>query len=66
MLLVTHSIEEAIKLVDRIVTLTRCPCRVRDNILVDLPRSRSEDDPVFIALRWRIRDLIYDDAEAII
>jgi NitT/TauT family transport system ATP-binding protein len=65
MLLVTHSIEEAIKLADRIVILTRRPGRIRDNLIVDLPRPRSEDDPRFIALRRHIRDLIHDDVDII-
>lgn len=61
MLLVTHSIEEAIKLADRVVVLTRRPGRVRENIVVDLPRPRRDDDPAFVQLRRQIREFI--DAE---
>ena len=61
MLLVTHSIEEAIKLADRIVVLTRRPGRIKDDIAVDLPRPRRDDDPAFVALRRHIRELINDD-----
>lgn len=61
MLLVTHSIEEAIKLADRIVVLTRRPGRIRENIVVDLPRPRRDDDPAFVALRRQIRELINDE-----
>ncbi len=61
MVLVTHSIEEAIKLSDRIIVMTRRPGRVKANIEVKMPRPRSEEDPEFIALKARIRDLIHDE-----
>jgi NitT/TauT family transport system ATP-binding protein len=61
MVLVTHSIEEAIILSDRIVVLSSRPGRVKANLLVDLPRPRDEDDPAFIALRHRLRDLINEE-----
>jgi NitT/TauT family transport system ATP-binding protein len=63
MVLVTHSIEEAILLSDHVVVLTRRPGRVKAEIRVDLPRPRSEADPSFVALRQRIRDLIHDEYE---
>ncbi|WP_206996640.1 ABC transporter ATP-binding protein [Trinickia mobilis] len=61
MVLVTHSIEEAIILSDRIVVLTRRPGRVKANIEVDLPRPRSEADPRFIDLKMELRNLIHDE-----
>lgn len=61
MVLVTHSIEEAIKLSDRIVVMTRRPGRVKANIEVAMPRPRREEDPEFVALKVRIRDLIHDE-----
>ncbi len=61
--LVTHTIEEAIMLSDRIIVLTRRPGRVKANIEVDLPRPRDEADPRFIALKHEIRDLIHDEFE---
>ena len=63
MVLVTHSIEEAILLSDHIVVLTRRPGRVKAEIRVELPRPRSEIDPAFIAMKQRIRDLIHDEYE---
>ena len=61
--LVTHSIEEAIILSDRIVVMTRRPGTVKANIEVKLPRPRNEDDPQFIALKKQIRALIQDEFE---
>ncbi len=55
---VTHSIEEAIKLSDRIIVMTCRPGQVDENIVVDLPRPRDEDDPAVIALKKHIRGLI--------
>ena len=63
MVLVTHSIEEAIILSDRIIVLTRRPGRVKANIEVDLPRPRNEADPRFIELKMHLRDLIHDEFE---
>ena len=61
MVLVTHSIEEAILLSDRIIVLSRRPGRVKENMMVELPRPRNEDEPAFIALRHRLRDLINEE-----
>ena len=61
MVLVTHSIDEAIKLADRIVVLSRRPGPVKADIPVHLPRPREEDAPAFIALRRRIRALLWDE-----
>jgi NitT/TauT family transport system ATP-binding protein len=60
-ILVTHSIEEAIKLSDRIIVMTKRPGRVKAEVVVDLPRPRDEDDPRFIALKRELRQLITDE-----
>jgi NitT/TauT family transport system ATP-binding protein len=58
-LFVTHSVEEAIILSDRIVVMATRPGRIVAEIAVDLPRPRSrglEDSPEFLKLRnevWR-------------
>jgi NitT/TauT family transport system ATP-binding protein len=56
-LFVTHSIEEAIYLADRIVLLTPRPARVERVLGVPFGRPRSEDvksDPTFVELRREI------------
>ncbi|MBI5792147.1 MAG: ABC transporter ATP-binding protein [Rhodocyclales bacterium] len=63
MILVTHSIDEAVILSDRIIVLTRRPGRVKANVIVDLPRPRDEESPEFISLKRQIRDLIHDEFE---
>lgn len=61
-LFVTHSVEEAILLSDRIVVLSPRPARVLEVLPVDLPRSRSRDavlrHPDYGELQSRIWDLL--------
>ena len=58
-LFVTHAIDEAIFLADRVVVMTRNPGRIDEIITVDLPRPRTiemMDSPRFIEYRRRIRE----------
>jgi NitT/TauT family transport system ATP-binding protein len=61
--LVTHSIDEAIILSDRILVMTRRPGTIKADLVVDLPRPRLEDDPQVIALKRQIKELIIDEFE---
>jgi NitT/TauT family transport system ATP-binding protein len=61
MVFITHSIEEAIALGDRIVVMSSRPAHVREIVAVDIPRPRTVDDvvkhPRFVTLRdrcWRL------------
>jgi len=61
--LVTHSIEEAVVLADRILVMTKRPGTIKAEVRVDLPRPRPEDTPDVVALRRRVRELIQDEME---
>ena len=56
--MVTHIIEEAILMSDRVVVLARRPTHVVEEIPVDLPRPRDRRDPEFDRLSDRIFSLI--------
>ncbi len=55
---ITHNIEEAVYLSDRILVLTNKPTSIKENIVNNLPRPRKVSDPDFIALRNRVTELI--------
>jgi NitT/TauT family transport system ATP-binding protein len=62
---ITHSVDEAVTLADRVAVVTNRPGRIREIIPVDLPRPRGRDSrhlPEFQALRDRIWELLADEA----
>ncbi|RZL62982.1 MAG: ABC transporter ATP-binding protein [Variovorax sp.] len=66
-MLITHSVEEAIYLSSRIVVVTARPARIRTIIDVPFGYPRAEnvhDDPRFVALRSQIRELVMQEYAA--
>ncbi|MEG1525583.1 MAG: ABC transporter ATP-binding protein [Clostridia bacterium] len=55
---ITHNIEEAVYLSERILVLTNKPTKIKAEIINDLPRPRDIADPNFVALRNQVTDLI--------
>lgn len=55
-LFVTHDIEEALQLADRVLMLTPRPGRLREVVEVPLARPRDIDAPAYLATRHRILD----------
>ncbi len=49
-LIVTHNIEEAVFLADRVVILGSNPGRIRGEVVIDLPRSHDRNSPRFASL----------------
>jgi NitT/TauT family transport system ATP-binding protein len=60
---VTHSIEEAIYLADRIVVMTYRPGTVKRDMLVDLPRLRDPAAAGFNALKRELGQLVMEEQQ---
>ena len=64
-LFITHEIDEAIFLADRLVIMTFQPGKIKAEIEVDLPRPRSFKmmaTPEFMKIRAQALDLLYEEA----
>ena len=62
---ITHDIDEAIFLSDRIFVLTARPGRIKQEVVVPLPRPRTaamEGHPAYMSLKSRLRELIREES----
>lgn len=57
-LFITHNIEEAVYLGNKVMILTNKPTTVKTTLINELPRPRDIADPQFIELRSKVTDLI--------
>lgn len=60
MLLVTHDIEEAIFLGNRVVVMTSRPAEIKSIINIELPRPRDRGNPDFVAIRQNVFHTFHD------
>lgn len=60
---VTHSVEEAVFLADRIVVLSDNPGCIKEIFKVELPRPRHNDAPEFLAVRHKILSCVEREVE---
>ncbi len=57
-LFITHNIEEAVYLAEKVLILSNKPAKIKEEIKIDLPRPRNIADPKFIEYRNYITDNI--------
>ncbi|RJP55390.1 MAG: ABC transporter ATP-binding protein [Anaerolineaceae bacterium] len=55
---ITHNIEEAVYLAERILILSNKPSTIKKEVVVDLPRPRDFTDPKFVEIRKYVTELI--------
>jgi NitT/TauT family transport system ATP-binding protein len=61
-LFVTHDIEEAVQLADRVLVMTRRPATIAEEVRINLPRPRDLDSPGYLAARDRVFTIMGMDA----
>ena len=62
-LFVTHSIEEAIYLADRIVAMTYRPGTIKRDMMIALPRMRDPSSPEFNLLKRELGQLVMEEQQ---
>lgn len=66
---VTHDIEEAILLADRVLVMTGRPGRIRQEIQIPMKRPRDltvQDHPNVIEIKWRIWKMLEDEVRQVL
>jgi NitT/TauT family transport system ATP-binding protein len=53
-IMVTHNVQEAVYMADRVLVLSARPARIVDDVLIDLPRPRNQRDPTLYDFADRI------------
>jgi NitT/TauT family transport system ATP-binding protein len=56
-ILVSHNLHEVVQLADRVYVMGGTPARIMNEIKIDLPRPRSEEEPVF----YEYVKMLYND-----
>ena len=62
---VTHDVDEAVFLADRVVVMTPRPGRIEAEVTVPIPRPRTLEtltSPEFVELKRRVLGLLYREA----
>ncbi len=57
-LFITHNLEEAVYLAEKILILSNKPAKIKSEVTVDLPRPRNVADEKFVEIRKQITDEI--------
>jgi sulfonate transport system ATP-binding protein len=55
---ITHNIEEAVYLAERILILTNKPAKIKEEVIVALPRPRKISSPEFVNIRSYVTEQI--------
>lgn len=55
---ITHNIEEAVYLSEKILVLTNKPTKIKETLINDLPQPRNVTEESFVKLRNKVTDLI--------
>jgi NitT/TauT family transport system ATP-binding protein len=66
-LFITHDVDEAVYISDRVVVMTNQPGRLKEEVAITLPRPRTiaiQETPEFLALRHRILTSIREESLA--
>ncbi|WP_406677749.1 ABC transporter ATP-binding protein [Moorella sp. ACPs] len=58
-LMVTHGIEEAVFMADRVIVLSKRPARILADVRIDLPRPRNMKDEAFARVTDKIYSLLF-------